>query len=121
MKHLKSFYKLNENNYLGVSILTYGRQNTLEFEDLLHKSNYTWGDGRKYLLVTHFTTIENVLFVNIDKDDKIFTAYNLDSMNDVFYDTKFSHNIKLIYPQDAKKIANILKLYPTYEPKIIKK
>ncbi|MFW6243427.1 MAG: hypothetical protein ACOC2W_04640 [bacterium] len=42
MKNLKSFYKLNENNYLGVSILTYGRQNTFEFEDLLHElhTNY---------------------------------------------------------------------------------
>lgn len=124
--NFNNFLKINENSdYELMKVLTFNREDSLEFEDLLHKNGYTWVDGQKYL-IEKFESVNKVVFKKISNKDKSFQGMDIswksndekireEYINDEEYD--------LEYPKDRlkilKKIINSNRWL--YKPKIILK
>ena len=109
---------INIEDYL---VITDNRTDSLNFEDFLHKNGFKWGKigeiGRKYLL--RDTSVKQVLFVKINKLNKLFTGYDYEDLSSNWIKENYPKSIVLNYPRDISKINNLICPAPSYNPKKI--
>ncbi|MFW6243428.1 MAG: hypothetical protein ACOC2W_04645 [bacterium] len=127
IKNFDLFLKLNESieyGIISISVFTRNRNDSIEFEDFLHKNNYTWTTGSEYIIRN--ANYKQILFIKINNKEKTFSAYDIYEQNDSFIDSIILNNmgkdvLRLEYPKDFRIIKNNLGLIPSYEPKKILK
>ncbi len=102
-------------NYL---VLTNNRDDSVNFEDYLHKKGYFW-IGNVTHHIKNDDRIRKVLFVNIDTTNKIFSGYDYDLITEKWIDEKFPNNVIFKYPDDISKINDMLMIKPSYKPRKI--
>lgn len=119
----KDFLKLNEEwgiDELPICIVTNDRDSTVELEDYLHKNDYVWSSGSRYVLQRGL--YKKVLLLQFNKIDKTFTGHCLEILDEDEADEKMEkYEYKLEYPKDLKTISKFIENRPTYSPKKIVK
>ncbi len=100
---------INESNTYKYNVYCPDKKSSIEFEDFLHKNNYTWIGGSKYLIKSLSDDRHNIndsTFTRIDKELKQFAA-KPGKTHGLFYE----------YPKDILKIKYDLGVSPDYSPK----
>lgn len=120
----KDFLKLNEEwglDELPICVVTNDRNSTVEFEHYLHKNDYTWSSGTKYIL-RRGDQYKKLLFLNFNKIVKTFSGHCLETLDENEANERIEkYEYKLEYPKDFNTIKRFIENIPTYSPKKIVK